>query len=202
MALSGTGLAFDNVTVNSNNGDLTNPNSAGFAYFLYNSVGVAANTLDNVSLNGDASGPVTGTNNLVAQWNMSPEGNQPAAVTLKDSSTSGGGNFYLSGMDAATVTGNVFDGQGVVLNGVTNATVSGNTFENIDATYTPGAIAAGDYEHPGLAFENAWGATGDANITVTDNTFDTIGVPNGAIAFENFTDGSGNEIAPTIGTLS
>ena len=103
------------------------------------------------------------------------------------------------------VTDNTFNGQGFALNGVTNATVTGNTFEDIGTTYTPGSIrsiARPDYEHQGLSIENAWGASGDSNISVTGNTFENISTPNGAIAFEYFTDGSGNEIPATSTTLN
>jgi hypothetical protein len=203
IALNGTGLSFDDVTANSNDNNFAN--STAFAYFLFHTTGNAQMVLDGVSLNGDASGPVSGSNNLVAQWNMSPDGNEPAAVTIEHSSTSGGGNFYVSGMTSANIIDNAFTNQGVVLNGVSNATVTGNTFQDIDTTFTPGNIGSignPDYEHPGLAFENAFGAPGDTNITVENNTFLNISTPNGAIAFENFTDSGGNEIPATIGTLN
>ncbi len=203
IALNGSGLTFSGVTMNTN--DFI-AGSTAFAYTLFHSVGGAQLTLDDVSLKGDASGSVSGSNNLVAQWNMSPEGNEPADVTLENSSTSGGGNFYLSGLSSAMVTGNTFNGQGFALNGVTNATVTGNTFEGIGTTYSPGNIGSidspPDYEHQGLSIENAWGASGDSTISVTGNTFENISTPNGAIAFEYFTDGSGNEIPATTTTLN
>jgi hypothetical protein len=210
MALNGTGLTFDDVTANSNNSELANF----FAYFLYSSSGNAAGgpqlVLDDVNVNGDAAGtfdePATGQDNLVAQWNMASDGSDPASVTIKDSSTSGGGNFYVAGMDYANIECNTFSNQGIVLDGVSNATVTDNLFQYIDATYTPGNIGTTqnpDYEHPGLAIEDAYVTTGDSNIVITGNTFSGITVPNGAIAFENFSNSDGSaEIPATISTLN
>ena len=62
---------------------------------------------------------------------------QSASVEIVNSSTSGGGNIYVSGFDSALVDGNTFDGQGIALNGVTNDTVTGNIFQNIDNTVLP-----------------------------------------------------------------
>ena len=192
MALQGTGLTFSNVTMNSNNHNFSN--STAFVYTLFHSVGGAQLLLDGVHLNGTASGTNSG---LGAQWNMSPNSGETANVTIQNSSTGGGGNFYVSGMASATITGNTFNGQGLALNGVTDATVSGNTFENIDGTYT-----ANGTQHRGLVIENAWGATGDSDIAVTGNSFSNITAADGAIAFQRWTDGSGNPIPATLATLN
>jgi RTX calcium-binding nonapeptide repeat (4 copies) len=197
MVLQGSGLTFSDVTMNSN--DYNFANSTAFAYTAFRTNGNAQLVLDHVSLNGTASGTTSG---LGAQWNMSPNPGETAAVTIENSSTSGGGNFYVSGMASAKIENNVFDGQGLALNGVTNGTVTGNTFENIDGTFnangTPGVL---NPQHRGLTIENAWGTTGDSNITVENNTFSNISTPDGAIAFQRWTDNSGLTAA-TIGTLN
>ena len=131
MALQGVGLTFLNVTMNSNDNNFAN--STAFVYTLFHSVNGAQLLLNGVTLEGTASGTNSG---LGAQWNMSPQGSQTAAVTIENSFTKGGGNFYVSGMTSATIRNNMFDGQGVALNGVTNGSVTGNTFENINRTYT------------------------------------------------------------------
>ncbi len=182
MALQGTGLTFSNVTMNSNDNNFAG--STAFAYTLFHSVGGAQMTLNGVSLNGTASGTNSG---LGAQWNMSPNTGETANVTIENSSTSGGGNFYVSGMASATITNNIFNGQGLALNGVAGATVTGNTFENVDGTYN-----ANGTQHRGLTIENAWGANGDSNITVENNTFSNITASDGAIAFQRWTDSNGN----------
>ncbi len=174
----GAGLTFSNVTMNSNDHDFSN--STAFAYTLFHSVGGARMLLDGVSLNGTASGTATG---LGAQWNMSPNGGETASVTIENSSTSQGGNFYVSGMDGVSVTGNTFDCQGLALNGVTHATVTNNTFENID-----GSLTANGTQHRGLVIENAFGATGSSEILVTGNTFTNITATDGAISFQRFTE--------------
>ncbi len=191
IALSGTGLTFSGVTMNTN--DFV-AGSTAFAYTLFHSVNGAQLMLNDVSLNGTASGSNTG---LGAQWNMSPEGNEGAAVTIEHSSTSGGGNFYVSGMNSATIFDNTFNGQGLALNGVSNATVINNTFENID-----GSITANGTQDRGLTIENAWGASGDSNIIVENNTFQNIAAPDGAIAFQRWTDNNGNLIPATIAQLN
>ena len=187
IALHGTGLAFDNVTMNSNDHNFAN--SVSFVYTLFQTDPGAKLLLDGVDLEGTASGSSSG---LGAQWNMSPQDSttQNAAVEIINSHTSGGGNFYLSGLNSLDLENNVFDGQGVALNGVTNATVSGNTFENIDGTFT-----ANGTQHRGLVIEDAFGSTGDSNIQVTGNTFSNITEPDGAIALQRFTDGSPANLA-------
>jgi hypothetical protein len=187
----GNGLTFSNVTMNSHNHDFAN--STAFAYTLFHSVDGAKMLLDGVSLNGTASGSPTG---LGAQWNMSPNSGETADVTIENSSTSGGGNFYVSGMHSATIANNTFDGQGLALNGVASGSVTGNTFENISDDFT-----ANGTQHRGLVIENAWGATGDSDITVTGNTFSNITADDGAIAFQRWTDGGGNPITATIDQL-
>jgi hypothetical protein len=188
----GAGLTFANVTMNSNDNNFAN--STAFAFTLFHSVNGAQMLLNNVSLNGTASGTNSG---LGAQWNMSPNSGETANVTIENSSTSGGGNFYVSGMASATITNNTFNGQGLALNGVTNGTVTGNTFENISNTYT-----ANGTQHRGLVIENAWGATGDSNIQVENNTFQNITATDGAIAFQRWTDSNGNLIPATIAQLN
>src|SRR5262249_10569378 len=94
------------------------------------------------------------------------------------------------------VQDNVFDGQGLALNGVTHATVIGNTFENIGDSLT-----ANGTQHRGLVIEDAWGTHGVSNVTVTDNTFQNITSPDGAIAFQRFTDGSPADTA-TVARLN
>jgi len=173
----GAGLTFSGVTMNSNNHTISSPTQT-LVYTLFHTNGDAQMVLNGVSLNGTASGSSSG---LGAQWNMSPNSSETAEVTIENSSTSGGGNFYVSGMDSATITDNVFNGQGLALNGVTNGSVTGNTFENIDGTYT-----ANGTQNRGLVIENAFGATGDSNISVTGNTFQNISVADGAIAFQRF----------------
>ena len=192
MALQGNGLTFSNVTMNSNDNNFAK--STAFAYTLFHSVNGAQLVLDGVNLNGTASGSSTG---LGAQWNMSPNPGETADVTIENSATSGGGNFYVSGMASATITNNIFNGQGLALNGVENATVTGNTFENID-----GSITSNDTQHRGLTIENAWGTTGNSNITVENNVFQNIAVSDGAIAFQRWTDNSGNLIPATISQLN
>ena len=192
MALQGNGLTFSNVTMNSNDNNFAN--STAFAYTLFHSVNGAQLVLDGVNLNGTASGSSTG---LGAQWNMSPNSGETADVTIENSATSGGGNFYVSGMASATITNNIFNGQGLALNGVENATVTGNTFENID-----GSITSNGTQHRGLTIENAWGTTGDSNITVENNTFQNITAADGAIAFQRWTDSNGNLIDATSATLN
>ena len=100
-------------------------------------------------------------------------------------------------MASATITNNIFNGQGLALNGVENATVTGNTFESID-----GSITSNGTQHRGLTIENAWGATGDFNITVENNTFQNITAADGAIAFQRWTDSNGNLIDATSATLN
>ena len=188
----GAGLTFSGVTMNSNNHTISSPTQT-LVYTLFHTNGDAQMVLNGVSLNGTASGSSSG---LGAQWNMSPNSGETAEVTIENSSTSGGGNFYVSGMDSATITDNVFNGQGLALNGVTNGSVTGNTFENIDGTYT-----ANGTQNRGLVIENAFGATGDSNISVTGNTFQNISVADGAIAFQRFNENSANGPA-TIAQLN
>jgi VCBS repeat-containing protein/parallel beta-helix repeat protein len=178
MTLNGLGLAFQHVTMESNNHV---SGSTAFVYTLMQTTGAAELFLGDVTLSGHDS---TG---LGTQWNMSPQDSttQHAAVTIFDSHTLSGGNFYISGFDSVDIEGNVFDGQGVALNGVTNATVTGNTFQNIDGT-----ITANGTMHRGLMIEDAFGAHGDAHIEVTGNTFQDISATDGAISFQRFTDGS------------
>ena len=188
----GAGLTFSGVTMNSNNHTISSPTQT-LVYTLFHTNGDAQMVLNGVSLNGTASGGSTG---LGAQWNMSPNSGETAEVTIENSSTSGGGNFYVSGMDSATITHNVFNGQGLALNGVTNGSVTGNTFESIDGTYT-----ANGMQNRGLVIENAFGATGDSNISVTGNIFQNISVADGAIAFQRFNENSADGPA-TIAQLN
>ena len=192
MELKGSGLTFSNVSMNSNDHDFAN--STAFAFTLFHTDSGAQMLLDHVSLNGTASGTDSG---LGAQWNMSPNTGETADVTIENSSTSGGGNFYVSGMTAATISGNTFDGQGLALNGVTDASVTGNTFENVDGTYT-----ANGTQDRGLTVENAWGTTGDSNITITGNAFNGDSATDGAIALQRWTDADGNPVPATIPTLN
>ncbi len=191
MALGGTGLTFSNDTMNS--GDHV-AGSTAFAYTLFHSVNGAQLVIDNTKLEGTA-----GANGLGAQWNMSPNqnGGETAYVTIENSNTSGGGNYYVSGMTGATVTGNTFDGQGLALNGVAEAGVTDNTFENVDGTYT-----ANGTQDRGLTVENAWGTTGDSDISITGNTFAGDTVSDGAIALQRWQDINGNPTAATITTLN
>ena len=140
-------------------------NSTAFAYTLFHSDAPGAQLLiDNGDLEGTASGINSG---LGAQWNMSPNADETAYVTVEDSHTSGGSNYYVSGMAGATITGDTFDGQGVALNGVTDSSVTNNVFENVNGTYT-----ANGTQDRGLTIENAFrGASGNYDITVTGNTF-------------------------------
>ena len=174
------GLTFSHVTMASNNNNFAA--STAFVYTMFDSVGGAKMVLDDVTLTGTASGTASG---IGAQWNMT-NGTGTAAVDIVNSHTSGGGNFYVSGIDGVRPSpGNIFDGQGIALNGIDHATVTGNTFQNIGDTFT-----ANGTQHRGLVIEDAWGTDGASDITVTGNTFNNITAVDGAIAFQRFTDGS------------
>lgn len=188
----GAGLTFSHVTMASNDHDFHN--STAFVYTLVHSDTGAKMVLDDVTLTGTASGTASG---LGAQWNMSPDTGQTASVDIVNSHTSGGGNFYVSGMNGVTIEDNVFDGQGLALNGVTDATVAGNTFQNISDQFT----ANGD-QHRGLTIENAWGTDGVSGVTVTGNTFTNITADDGAVAFQRWTDGSGYPAPASIDVLN
>ncbi|HLH92421.1 MAG TPA: hypothetical protein VKX28_28665 [Xanthobacteraceae bacterium] len=187
IALHDLGLEFNNVTMDSNDHNFAN--SVAFVYTLFQTDPGAQLLLDGVRLNGTASG---GPSGLGAQWNMSPQDatTQNAAVTIENSSTNGGGNFYISGFDFVALQNNVLDGQGVALNGVKHADVFGNTFENIDGTFT-----ANGTQHRGLVIEDAFGTTGDSDIGIANNTFSNVTEPDGAIALQRFTDGTPADLA-------
>jgi hypothetical protein len=186
------GLTFQHSTMLSNNHVA---GSTAFAFTLFQSIGGAKLLLDDTTLIGTASGAATG---LGAQWNMSPQDSntQHAIVEIKNSHTSGGGNYYISGFDDVSVHDNVFDGLGFALNGVKNGTVTGNTFQNVGALFT-----ANGTQHRGLVIEDAFGTTGVSHISITGNIFDHITVADGAIAFQRFTDGSPANVA-TIARLN
>ena len=186
------GLTFNNVTANSND---FQAGSTAFAYTLFHSAAGAQLVLNGVNLEGTSSDLTTG---LGAQWNLSPNTGETSAVTIENSNTSGGGNFYASGMASAKITGNVFNGQGLALNGVSNGTVTNNTFENID-----GSITSNGTQHRGLVIENAFGTTADNNISVTGNRFNNITTTDGAIALQRFTNGpAANPNLATVSQLS
>ncbi len=89
------GLTFQNTTMLSNNHIA---GSTAFVFTLIKSDNGAKLLLDNLTLSGTASGTPSG---LGAQWNMSPQTNaEHAAVEIKNSHTSDGGNFYVSGFDS------------------------------------------------------------------------------------------------------
>ncbi|MGE0574206.1 MAG: DUF4214 domain-containing protein [Reyranella sp.] len=186
----GAGLTFSEVTLRSNGHTVTNPDGNVLSYMTVHG---ARLVLDNVDLSGTVSASGQG-----AQWNMET-GGLPGALSLINSRTSGGGNFYVSAFTDVTIENNDFNGQGIALNGVENATVAGNTFRNIDGTFT----ANGDH-HRGLTFENAWWGGGSAvsNVTVAGNTFSNISTPDGAIAFQRWTDGVGNPVNAGIDLLN
>lgn len=175
------GLTFRDVTMATNN---FLAGTTAFVYTTFN--GAAPMVIDGVTLSGTAA-PMGTTSALGAQWNMTNQGGT-AHVEIKDSDTLGGGNYYISGLQSVSATGNTFNGQGMALNGVKEATVTGNTFKNIDGSISANGVD-GD-QHRGLVIEDAWGTTGIENITVTGNTFENISAPDGAIAFQRFTDGS------------
>ncbi len=179
----GKGLTFQNVTIDGNNHDLS---STSLVYTMVDSIGGAEMLLNNVSLSG-VNGSGIGT-----QWNMTPQDSttQHAAVEIENSQTSNGGNFYVSGFDNVSIHDNTFTNQGVALNGVNNADVTNNIFQHID-----GSITANGTQHRGLTIEDAWGTHGDANITVTGNTFQDITAADGAIAFQRFTDNGSGDLA-------
>jgi hypothetical protein len=168
------GLTFRHVTMAS--GDFDIPDTLALI-FIDSGTGGARMVLDDLTITG-----MDGASNLGAQFNMSPNAGETAHVEIINSHTSGGGNFYVSGMASVLVEDNVFDGQGLALNGVSNATVTGNTFQNID-----GSITAGGGQHRGLVIEDAWGTAGVSNVTVTGNIFNNITAVDGAIAFQRFT---------------
>jgi hypothetical protein len=186
----GAGLTFSEVTLKSNDHVVTNPDGNVLAYMIVHG---ARLVLDGVALSGTVSASGQG-----AQWNMET-GGLPGGLSLINSRTSDGGNFYVSAFTDVTIEDNDFNGQGIALNGVENATVAGNTFRNIDGTFT----ANGEH-HRGLTFENAWWGGGNAvsNVTVTDNTFSNISRPDGAIAFRRWTDGVGNPVEAGIDVLN
>ena len=186
----GAGLTFRDVTAKSNGHTVTNPDGNVLAYLTMHG---ARLVLDGVDLSGTVAAGGQG-----AQWNMET-GGLPGALSLIDSQTSGGGNFYVSAFTDVTIEGNDFNGQGIALNGVENATVAGNTFRNIDGTFT----ANGEHRR-GLTFENAWWGGGNSvsNVTVTGNAFSNISTPDGAIAFQRWTDGVGNPVDAGIDLLN
>lgn len=186
------GLTFRDVTMATNN---FLAGTTAFVYTTFN--GAAPMVIDGVTLSGTAA-PMGTTSALGAQWNMTNQGGA-AHVEIKDSDTLGGGNYYISGLQTVSATGNTFDGQGMALNGVKEATVAGNTFQNIHGSISANGVD-GD-QHRGLVIEDAWGTTGIEDITVTGNTFENISAPDGAIAFQRFTDGSPANTAD-IGRLS
>jgi Ca2+-binding RTX toxin-like protein len=173
-------LTFQHVTMASNNHDFHN--SVAFVYTTVHGTGKLV--IDDVNLSGTASGSAGG---LGAQWNMTPNSGETASVSITNSHTSAGGNFYVSGFDGVTVNQNNFDGQGIALNGVKHATVTGNTFENIDGSIWANEPDAGPTnQHRGLVIEDAWGTNGVSHVTVTDNAFNNISVDDGTIAFQRF----------------
>ena len=181
----GAGLTFQHVTMDSNDHNFAD--STAFVFTIVHSDTGAHMVLDDVTLSGTASGTSTG---LGAQWNMTPNSGETAAVDIVNSHTSGGGNFYVSGFDGVTVHDNTFDGQGIDLNGDKNVTVDGNTFQNITDDLT-----ANGTQHRGLVIEDAWGTTGVSDVSVTGNTFNNIDSVDGAIAFQRFTDGTPPDLA-------
>ncbi|MGE4078861.1 MAG: hypothetical protein AB7F22_25200, partial [Reyranella sp.] len=183
------GLTFRHVTAASNDASF-----AASTAFVFTIVHGAKMVLDDVTLTGTATGTATG---LGAQWNMTPNAGETASVSIINSHTSGGGNFYVSGMDGVTIANNVFTGQGLALNGVTNAAVTGNTFQNID-----GAFTANGTQHRGLTIENAWGTDGVSDVTVTGNVFTNIASTDGAIAFQRWTDAGGNPVDASTALLN
>ncbi len=103
-------------------------------------------------------------------------------VTVENSSTDDGGNFYLSGMNGLTVDNNLFVGSGFAINGVQNACVYSNTFDNISNAFD----ASGGGENRAIVLKNAWGTPGDANIKIYDNKFTNLSIP--AVLLNQFTD--------------
>ena len=109
-----------------------------------------------------------------AQFNL---GTASTNVELKNSSTSSGGNFYLSGITGLSVHNNTFSNAGMGLNNVENATVTNNTFQDIDQTYkcggggTPSVLT-----NRVIQMEAAWGDANShlKNISIHDNTFSNI----------------------------
>lgn len=186
----GNGLTFQNVTMASHNFDSSTATAFAYTTFHSGDVDPTQMLLDHVTLSGTASG--TAGSGLGAQWNMTPvSSSEHAYLTLSNSSTSAGGNYYVSGFDGVDVTGNTFDAQGIALNGVKHGTVTGNTFENITDAIWANEVAfnALTNQHRGLVIEDAWGTSGVSGVTVHDNTFDTITAADGAIAFQRFNSG-------------
>ena len=109
-----------------------------------------------------------------AQFNL---GTAPANVELKNSSTSLGGNFYLSGITGLSVHNNTFSNAGLGINNVQIADVTNNLFQNIDQTYkcggggTPSVLT-----NRVIQMEAAWGDASSRlkDISVHNNIFSNI----------------------------
>jgi len=187
----GAGLTFSNVTIDSGNHVVTSSNSGDA--LVYTAVHGDKMVLSGVTLTGTAD--VTGT--IGAQWNMKTDYDAPSSVEISGSHTSGGGNFYVAGFDGVTIEDNTFEDLGLALNGVSNATVTGNTFDGIDGT-----LQGGGGQARGLTIEDAWGTDGVSGIVITGNTFTNISAEDGAIAFQRWKTGGGDDLTADIARLN
>jgi hypothetical protein len=105
-----------------------------------------------------------------AQFNL---GSASTNVEIKNSSTSLGGNFYLSGITGLSIHDNTFSNAGMGLNNVENVVVNNNIFQNIDQTYKCGGPGPTNRV---IQMEAAWGDITFKlkNISITNNTFNNI----------------------------